>query len=123
MEDVDIYENVPDSKSSGANDRSVNCGYVLMTDKKCIKCQLKGNPSIKCKCQEQAEQGNETDFYTSHQGADYENMKVTRAKNMEKIETLKKQALENQANKCSKAEMRIYDNPEEGKSGCPCTIL
>ncbi|XP_061197871.1 uncharacterized protein LOC133205984 [Saccostrea echinata] len=117
MGDADIYENVQQDKSdSDVTER----GYILMTDKKCIKCQLKGNPNIKCKCQvQQAKQGNNTDKLP--QSEDYENMKVTRIKNMEKIETLRKQTLQKEANMSDKAEQRLYDNPmEENARNCEC---
>uniref|UniRef100_A0A8W8K8J1 Uncharacterized protein n=1 Tax=Magallana gigas TaxID=29159 RepID=A0A8W8K8J1_MAGGI len=54
---------------------------------------------------------------------DYENMKVTRIRNMEKLETLKKQALEKEATLTNKGEMRIYDNPVEEKSQCACCVI
>ncbi|XP_062590413.1 uncharacterized protein LOC134252011 [Saccostrea cucullata] len=123
MGDAEIYENVPQGKSdSDVTER----GYILMSDKKCIKCQLNGNPNIKCKCQvQQASKGNNTGCVTSvnkiPQSEDYENMKVTRMKNMEKIETLRKETLQKEANKSNKADQRLYDNPsEENARNCDC---
>lgn len=122
MEDGDIYENVPKDKSSSQADtsRGVHGGYILMTDKRCLKCQLNANPNIKCKCQDVA---GSRESNKIPQCEDYENMKVTRIRNMEKIETLKKQALQKEATLTSKGEMRIYDNPVEENSQCACCVI
>nr|XP_022343835.1 uncharacterized protein LOC111136944 [Crassostrea virginica]XP_022343836.1 uncharacterized protein LOC111136944 [Crassostrea virginica] len=117
MEEGSIYENVPKETCPEGNSRGVHGGYIMMTDKKCLKCQLNANPNIKCKCQEQSEEIN--------QSTDYENMKVTRIRNMEKIATLKKQALQDQATLNDKAEQRIYDSPTDDNSGraCACCVI